>query len=177
MYSYEPVLVRCLGGLPASFALLGLAHVVTSLSREHQAHRFQQPGRLRSHHHLRRNVFVLHGLYRIPTTLASGVASSNGATEDLESESKEERDRLVFALRALSKDGIESELCSSLPLLLVSVDGGEADDELDIEVSVPLLLTSSSLRSTFTLRRCKSLVLYALGVDTHRGSDTELDLW
>ena len=117
----------------------------------------------------------VHGLSRIPTTLASGVASSNGATEDLESESKEERDRLVFALRALSKEGIESELCSSLPLLLV--DGGEADDELDIEVSVPLLLTSSSLRSTFTLRRCKSLVLYALGVDTHRGSDTELDLW
>ena len=177
MYSYEPVLVRCLGGLPAPFALLGLAHVVTSLSCEHQPHRFQQPGRLRSHHHLRRNVFVLHGLSRIPTTLASGVASSNGATEDLESESKEERDRLVFALRALSKDGIESELCSSLPLLLVSVDGGEADDELDIEVRVPLLLTSSSLRSTFTLRRCKSLVLYALGVDTHRGSDTELDLW
>ena len=177
MYSYEPMLVRCLGGLPAPFALLGLAHVVTSLSCEHQPHRFQQPGRLGSHHHLRRNVFVLHGLSRIPTTLASGVASSNGATEDLESESKEERDRLVFALRALSKDGIESELCSSLPLLLVSVDGGEAEDELDIEVSVPLLLTSSSLRSTFTLRRCKSLVLYALGVDTHRGSDTELDLW
>ena len=177
MYSYEPVLVSCLGGLPASFALLSLAHVVTSLSCEHQAHRLQQPGRLRSHHHLRRNVFVLHGLSRIPTTLASGVASSNGATEDLESESKEERDRLVFALRALSKDGIESELCSSLPLLLVSVDGGEAEDELDIEVSVPLLLTSSSLKSTFTLRRCKSLVLYALGVDTHRGSDTELDLW
>ena len=177
MYSYEPMLVRCLGGLPPPLALLGLAHVVTSLSCEHQPHRFQQPGCLRSHHHLRRNVFVLRGLYRIPTTLASGVASSKGATEDLESESKEERDRLVFALRALSKEGIESELCSSLPLLLVSVDGGEAEDELDIEVSVPLLLTSSSLRSTFTLRRCKSLVLYALGVDTHRGSDTELDLW
>ena len=58
MYSYEPVLVGCLGGLPAPLALLGLAHVVTSLSSQHQAHRFQQPGRLRSHHHLRRNVFV-----------------------------------------------------------------------------------------------------------------------
>merc|ERR1719264_730062 len=92
------------------------------------------------------------------TTLASGVASSSGATGDLESESSEERERLVFAFRARSRDGIESELCSSLPLLLVSVEGGEADEEEEREVSVPLLLRSSSLVSTFP-RRCRSRVL------------------
>jgi len=108
--------------------------------------------------------------------LASGDASSSGATEDLESESRDERDRLVFALRARSRDGIESELCSSLPLLLVSVDGGEAEEEEEREVSVPLFDRSSSLVSTFA-RRWRRRVLYALGVETHRGSDTEWDLW
>ena len=82
----------------------------------------------------------------------------------------------MFALRARSRDGIESELCSSLPLLLVSVEGGEAEEEEEREVRVPLLLRSSSLISTFALR-CKSRVLYALGVETQRGSETEWDLW
>ena len=94
----------------------------------------------------------------------------------MESDSSEERERLVFALRARSRDGIESELCSSLPLLLVSVEGGEAEEEEEREVSVPLLLRSSSLVSTFP-RRCSSRVLYAFGVETQRGSETEWDLW
>ena len=54
--------------------------------------------------------------------------------------------RLAWHLLARSREGMESLLSSSLPLLLVSVEGGEAEEEDESEVRVPRLLSASESR-------------------------------